>query len=1402
MKKRPTQFFIGIGILLSLALLVLVGIVTYLNTNHGKNLIQAKVNEAIPGTVSCEKLRCSILRGDLELSHVVLRGPNEENVAGFDRLFVDLAWTSLLKGNLAFDTVVLEKPWATILKDREGEINLVRAVTTPKPKGDRVEAKDTGALPINVVVKTLRMVQGHLRYEIVDTGFKAMAQDIDLSANGNVAERSGKFALQIGQGGLTSPDFQWEFENLCLEAGLEKETIDPFVFEANTASSKLVLSGNVHNVFSKPSLDLILDLNVSLTELREWFRVEPISTGQVLARMVAQGMPDNPEVAIQLDYGGGILAGRQIDGIALRGQLKDRFFKLDQLQAHMASGGLNLHGEADLREAFRNGLFVPKSDLEAISYKVFLEEEGVKLGQLLGSAGGFHGTVSSQLSIHGRGISPKSLSAEAVLEIFAKGLGTTQAAAPVDLHISTQGRLNQGVATIKQLTATAGGNTLFTRGHFDLVSKEVGGTLRLDAPSLEETLFALGFKETHGLIKLEADVSGSVMRPVVHCTLRGDQLRFQDITIGDVRLRASLNESGVLQVLQLAVQNQGSTIQGAGSIQVFEDALVVVPASPLKFSLALRDAEIKDFLNREIATGIIDGGLRLDGSTKALRGALTLQGKGMAVRKIRLGDIDVDLRLSEGMLYVDQARVNNQGSALRMWGTAQVMKPETMQPLKDPTFDLNLQGEAVAIQDFVDELKGNITLAARLHGNMTRPRGTLELHGMSLDLGVQKLKEITIHSKLDGEKIGIKPLQIVLAPGEVIQGKGWVSLKKAYEFALASQGISLQNIDKLRALNFPQGKMRFDIAGAGSLAAPRIEGNIALCELRVGGKALDDCGLHVAVRDQLASISGKLDFELNGSFHLEDKTFSASILFDETNLGPYFKIAGHPDLDGMVTGKLEATGNTGAIGQIKAIANLSKLTLGLKGQEVIRAEHFKVSLEEQELSVPGLHLVLLNEGEIEIKGKGKRDGLLAFEVGGHIPLRLVSLFVEDLADMTGDLVLSGTIGGTQSRPDLRAEIGLKEIGFTIPEVSQRLHHVNGRFQITPEAVDIDRIEGQLGSGRFDLAGRVDLERLKPGEVRLRFTANALPLQIPDTMDLLVNTELKIQGTNEQSTVEGEIIILEGTYYRDVNLSLLQAVGERKREEAPPPKEMAHPLLKNVTLDISIKRRNPFLVENNLAELEINPDLRVTGKLNNPIIRGRAAVDSGTLYYRKKSFVVKKGVIDFLNPYKTEPTIDIQSEAKIRRWLVFLAISGTPDELSFKLTSDPPEEDGDILSLLVTGKTTRELIDGEGGTPESTSQMLAEVIASRYSEDVKAATGLDILEVQEGEEGEETSDVKVTVGKKLSKRMLVKYAAESKDGEMIEKAIAEYKFLENILVNGFQDSKGTFGGELQFRLEFR
>ena len=193
---------------------------------------------------------------------------------------------------------------------------------------------------------------------------------------------------------------------------------------------------------------------------------------------------------------------------------------------------------------------------------------------------------------------------------------------------------------------------------------------------------------------------------------------------------------------------------------------------------------------------------------------------------------------------------------------------------------------------------------------------------------------------------------------------------------------------------------------------------------------------------------------------------------------------------------------------------------------------------------------------------------------------------------------------------------------------------------------------------------------------------------------------------------------------------------------------------------------------------------------------------GDIIFRRKTFAVKRGVVDFVNPYKIEPRIDLSAEAQIRQWVVLLSVTGPPDALVFKLTSDPPESENDILSLILLGRTSAELNQRSGGGP-TTQQMLAALVATAWGEDLKRQAGVDILEVETGT-GQNTDDagrLQVTVGKHLSRRLTVKYEVESGSDEMVQRAVSEYRFLEHFLASGFQDSQGTAGGELLFRIEF-
>ena len=1248
MARQIKQVLLGLGILFGTIILLLVAVLFYLKTDHALRLIEAKVTEAIPGTVLMEKLRFSLFKGEFELENVLLKGSAHEELAGFDRLFIRVSWHPLLKGNLTVSELIIEKPRAALQINKEGNLTLIKALlpeTGEERKAEvKAEERKKPGIPINIIIEQLRILNGLVSYETSAEGLRAAACEIDITADANLVQQSGN---------------------------------------------------------NEPLLDLTVDLAFSLPEVMKSLKIEQPMTGEIAARLSAQGSVNNPQLNLSLDYRGGSLFGNRIDEIDLDIKLKDRLININNLRVNVGSGDLNLQGEVDLRTAFVDGFLSPIRNLEEVSYKISLNQKEIKLENLLAGTSGFSGTVSSDISVCGKGISPQTLSATMALELSVEKLTADPSSTTIDAHLKAEGSIKQGIAKLEQLNGRAGDIKLRADGQFNISSNEIAAKLGFDAPDIGSTLSFFGIEKVSGEIKLKADVFGPIRRPEVDLVVEGDQLRFQDISIGSIQLNAGLDESGTLKVGNLSLKNNKSMFHASGVTQILEQG--------------------------------------------------------------------------------------------------------TIQPLKDPVFDFHLKGDPIFLEDFVNKLKGRVTLAAHLKGSLSQPGGFAGIHGAELDLGFQKLEELKLYSRINGEKISISPLQIMVTPKEMIEAAGWFTLQKGYQIAVKSEGISLSSIDRIRELKIAQGRVILDISGNGTLDDPQIKGEITIDDVRIYGNDLDDFEIHIDICNQVARISGKTNFDLNGFFDLEKKEVAATLIFDETDFTPYLKMAGHNNWGGMLTGKIEAAGNAREIDQIEAVLDCSKIDLFFKDKELVYARDFKVFFKDQEVSVPSLHLVLPEKGRIDIKGKGKPNGPVALEIEGKIPLYLASLFAEDVTYATGDILLCAGIRGTLPQPDILAEIGLEKIGFAVADFTQRLHDISGRLEITPQLITIDSIKGYLDTGSFDMTGEIGLKQYKPVNVLMAVNAHSLPLEIPAAIDMLINTNLKIEGTEEKSIIKGDLLILEGTYFKDVNLSFLDLIKRKKRKEALPPQEIKQPFLKNMGLDIYIKRRNPFLIENNLAQLDVNPDLHISGKLNNPIITGRARIESGTITYRKKTFIVKKGTIDFLSPYKIEPAIDIESEVQFRNWTIYLNISGTPDNLELKFTSNPYEEDGDILSLLLFGKTTRELIKEEGGgTSQSTAQMLAEMISATFGDDVKDATGLDILDVEtQGDAGEQSNDrIKVTLGKELSRRMVIKYALESKNGEIGQRAIAEYKFLESIFLSGFQDSRGIFGGELQFRLEFR
>ncbi len=792
------------------------------------------------------------------------------------------------------------------------------------------------------------------------------------------------------------------------------------------------------------------------------------------------------------------------------------------------------------------------------------------------------------------------------------------------------------------------------------------------------------------------------------------------------------------------------------------------------------------------------------GTVKAPLVDVRLSGKDLKFEDVKIGDADAKILFSHGMLSLGYGKIRNHNSKLDIFGTVRILDPITRNIFKSPSLDIAFKGDALFVEDFFEGMKGKFVLDAHVKGDTAHPRGRLNLKGENIHVYKQEVDGIQLTSNLDGDRINFDPVVLVIAPGEKIMIDGWISLDKDYHLRLASGGISLKNIARLELGDFDNGKISFNFDGKGNFENPRLQGNVALYDLRFNSQHLEDGQFQVQIKDRTAHISGGQGFSLSANYHFQNHTFSASAGFDKTNLAPYLKIAGGKNLNGFVTGKIEIRGNTALPDQIIGSADISRLELFREKSKLLSARDFKAFLNVGEISIPVVRLNLIEKGFVEIKGSAKLNGDLDLRAHGNIPLEILTLFTDSLPHATGVALLSLEINGKLSQTNIFGHLDFKNIGMTVPGLLQSLHDLNGSVHVTSKSIVLDNIHGMLDKGKFRLAGTIDLKGYQPSKYGIKLILDDLPIRIPETLETRLNAELNLEGTPAKSLVSGNVQIVEGMYYKDIQLNLMESLGKTSREEAPAVSEIPWPFLKNMALDITAGYREPFVVDNNMAVLAVKPDLRIYGSVNRPLISGRAEVESGTVYFQKKEFNVKRGVFDFINPYKIEPTIDVLSEVMVREWTVFLTVSGTPDNLKLNFSSDPSETEEDILSLLITGKTTRELIAGEGGSSLSPRQMLGDILAETAQKQIKDNTGLDVVELEyrEAEAADASDEVKVTVGKELSRRVTVKYGMQTKNAKVIQQVITEYKFLEKLLVNAFQDTEGNFGGGLQFRLEFR
>jgi autotransporter translocation and assembly factor TamB len=216
------------------------------------------------------------------------------------------------------------------------------------------------------------------------------------------------------------------------------------------------------------------------------------------------------------------------------------------------------------------------------------------------------------------------------------------------------------------------------------------------------------------------------------------------------------------------------------------------------------------------------------------------------------------------------------------------------------------------------------------------------------------------------------------------------------------------------------------------------------------------------------------------------------------------------------------------------------------------------------------------------------------------------------------------------------------------------------------------------------------------------------------------------------------------------------------------------------------------------------DIFLRGTVNHPQLLGRLEARKGSVFFRKNDFKILHASVDFIDPNRMNPVLDIQAETQVREYLIRLAVTGTADHASVTMISDPPLVDTDILSLLALGKKGSELKGKETniGVGEAASFATGQ-FQDIFERRARSLTGLDRFQIDPYVGKSDTSVPMVTVGKELVQNKLY-FTYSSNVGASIPEQIFRIEYLLNkhFSLIGERNDLGNTGGDVKYRFEFK